>query len=141
MIALSMLLTFMVATPEFSPKATALGSPNMYGYWPDCTTASEEFCIEKMEFTPTGSSTAQTFTDAVPAMGATAAQHANTSVLVTLNGLNNNLYGKMGLGALWFELSDPAFETLVSGGTKTKTGVPSGKYQLLYALATTSLTP
>ena len=131
MIVLSMLLGFMVATSEYSGKVIALSTPSMGAYWPDCSTSSEEFCIEKMEFTPTGSTTAQTITDAVPAMGTSAAQHANTSALVMLNSLNNNLYGKMGLGALMFELGDPAFETIVSGGTMTKTGVPSGSYQIV----------
>ena len=35
------------------------------------------------------------------------------------------------MAALSFEFSDPAFETLVTGGTKTKTGIPDGKYQLV----------
>jgi hypothetical protein len=87
--------------------------------------------VEKLEFTPSGSSTAQTIADAVPAMGSTLALHPNTSALVSLNSLNNNLYGKMGLGAIDFQFSDPAFETLVTGGTKTKTGIPDGKYQLV----------
>ena len=130
-IALVALLTALVVTSGSQQIVSALNAPVVGPWWPDCTTASEEFCVEKLEFTPSGSSTAQTIADAVPAMGSTLALHPNTSALVSLNSLNNNLYGKMGLGAIDFQFSDPAFETLVTGGTKTKTGIPDGKYQLV----------
>ena len=136
MIAFIALLTALVVTSGSQQSVSALDAPFTGVKWPDCTTAAEEFCVEKLEFTPTGSSTVQTITDAVPAMGTTAAQHPNTSVSVFLNSLNNNLWGKMGLAELYFEFSDPAFETLVAGGTKTKTGIPDGKYQLVVRTGT-----
>ena len=130
-IALIALLTALVTTSGSSHKVMALNAPFTGTKWPDCTTATEEFCVEKLEFTPTGSSTPQTISDAVPASGTSAAQHPTMSVLVYLNSLNSNLWGKMGLGELNFEFSDPAVETIVAGGTKTKTGIPDGKYQLV----------
>jgi len=131
MMALLILLTMVVATQESSQRVRALSTPNIGMNWPDCTTITEEFCIEKMEFTAAGSSTAQIIADAVPPIGSSAAQHPNTSVHFSFNGLNNSLYGKSGLGALTFELSDPSFENSFSGGTKTKKGVPDGKYQIV----------
>lgn len=136
MIAFIALLTALVMTGGSQQLVSALDAPFTGVKWPDCTTAAEEFCVEKLEFTPTGSSTIQTITDAVPTMGTTAAQHPNTSVSVYLNSFNNNLWGKMGLAELYFEFSDPAFETLVAGGTKTKTGIPGGKYQLVVRTGT-----
>ena len=130
-IALVALLTALVITSGSQQMVNALNAPVTGVRWPDCTTASEEFCVEKLEFTPSGSSTAQTIADAVPPTGTSGTQHLNTSALVYLNSLNSNLWGKMGLGELSFEFSDPAFETLVAGGTKTKTGIPGGKYQLV----------
>ncbi|NDG66905.1 MAG: hypothetical protein EBY23_08365 [Actinobacteria bacterium] len=135
-IILIALLSAILVTSGSQQMASAINTPFTGVNWPDCTTDSEEFCVEKLEFTPAGSSTAQTISDAVPAMGTTPAQHPNTSVLVYLNSVNNNLYGKMGLAALNFEFSDPAFETLVGGGTKTKTGIPAGKYQLVVRTGT-----
>ena len=128
------LMVFGVVTIEIngsSQAEAALSAPSVGFNWPDCTTVSEEFCIEKFEFTPTGTSNTQVITDAVPAIGTTSVQHPNTSVLLSLNGLNNNLYGKTGLGALTFELSDPSFESNFSGGTKTKKGVPDGEYRII----------
>ena len=131
LVAIITLTSAVVAANGLSDRASALTVPMTGNSWPDCTTASEEFCIEKMDFTPVGSSTVQTFADAVPALGTTAAQHPNTSVYFTLNNLNNNLYGKTGLAGLTFELNDPGFETLVPGGSKTKTGIPDGKYRIV----------
>ena len=135
-IILIALLSAILVTSGSQQMVSAINTPFTGVNWPDCTTDSEEFCVEKLEFTPAGSSTAQTISDAVPAMGTTPAQHPNTSVLVYLNSVNNNLYGKMGLAGLNFEFSDPAFETLVGGGTKTKTGIPAGKYQLVVRTGT-----
>lgn len=90
-VAFIALLTALVVTSGSQQIVSALNAPFTGVKWPDCTSASEEFCVEKLEFTPTGSSAAQTITDAVPTMGTTAAQHPNTSVSVFLNSLNNNL--------------------------------------------------
>ena len=119
-IALVAPLTALVVTRGSQQIVSALNAPVVGPWWPDCTTASEEFCVEKLEFTPSGSSTAQTITDAVPAMGSTLALHPNTSALVSLNSLNNNLYGKMGLGAIDFQFSDPAFETIACCGRESQ---------------------
>jgi hypothetical protein len=129
-IALIALCTALVTTGT-SHGVMALNAPFTGVNWPDCTTATEEFCVEKLEFTPTGSSTAQIISDAVPESGTSAAQHPTTSISVTLNSSNGNLWGKMGLGELGFQLSDPAFESLVPGGIKTRMGLPDGKYQLV----------
>ena len=90
-IAFVALLTALVMTSGPQQIVSALNAPVVGPWWPDCTTASEEFCVEKLEFTPSGSSTAQTITDAVPAMGSTLALHPNTSALVSLNSLNNKM--------------------------------------------------
>ena len=130
-IALIALFTAIVTTNVSSHRVMALSAPFTGTSWPDCTTATEEFCVEKLEFTPTGSTNAQIISDAVPTSGNSAAQHPTTSISVYLNSLNGRLWGKMGLGELNFEFGDPSFESVVAGGTKTKTGIPDGKYQLV----------
>jgi hypothetical protein len=58
-------------------------------------------------------------------------QHPNTSVGMNLGNFKSSLYGAGGLGTLYFSLTDPAFETYFGGGTKTRNGIPDGKYQLV----------
>ena len=123
--------TALVVAGGFSDStARALNAPVDYVQWPDCTTADEEFCVEKLEFTPVGSSSAQVISDAVPPLGTSPADHTNMSVDVRING-NTAVYGKMGLSNLSFEFSDPAFNTFVAGGSVTRTGAQNGTYTLV----------
>lgn len=120
--------SLVVSAPAGPARAAALTYPTPFSYFPVCSTADQEFCIEKFEFTPTGG--------AKQDLSATAAsnQFTNPFLQVFVSASYTGPSGTPGQGGLFPALSIN-YQYLPGGSWSTPTrpptldGVQDGAYR------------
>lgn len=114
------------------PADAELAYPSAWESFPECATLDQEFCVESLEFTPAGSSTAEEFDD--PAYNS-ASPTGKPTVRAAIQGTYT---GPSTPGALFFypllevRIVDAAGETAAYGysdTSPTKTGLEDGLYK------------
>ena len=123
-----MAVSLVVSAPAGPAGAAALTYPTPFSYFPVCSTADQEFCIEKFEFTPTGG--------AKQDLSATAAsnQFTNPFLEVFVSQPYTGPSGTAGQGGLFPALSInyqylPGVSWNTPSRPPTLDGIPDGAYR------------